>query len=71
MGVIMALLSFWDSMPVIAGAAQGLRRDAKGNMMPKTRLDAFTDGVMAIIITIMVLELKVPEGETLGALFSL
>lgn len=30
--------------------------------MPKTRLEAFSDGVLAIIITIMVLELKVPHG---------
>jgi uncharacterized membrane protein len=31
-------------------------------MMGKTRLEAFSDGVLAIIITIMVLELKVPHG---------
>jgi uncharacterized membrane protein len=30
-----------------------------------TRLEAFSDGVLAIIITIMVLELRVPEGPTL------
>ena len=36
--------------------------------MPKTRLEAFSDGVLAIIITIMVLELKVPHGEDLSAL---
>ncbi|MBC8047382.1 MAG: DUF1211 domain-containing protein [Fimbriimonadaceae bacterium] len=30
--------------------------------MTKTRLEAFSDGVLAIIITIMVLELKTPEG---------
>jgi uncharacterized membrane protein len=36
--------------------------------MHKGRLEAFTDGVMAIIITIMVLEMKVPEGATLEAL---
>ena len=31
--------------------------------MGKTRLEAFSDGVIAIIITIMVLEMKVPHGE--------
>ena len=33
--------------------------------MPKGRLEAFSDGVIAIIITIMVLELKVPHGASL------
>ena len=32
--------------------------------MPKSRLEAFSDGVIAIIITIMVLELKTPHGTT-------
>jgi uncharacterized membrane protein len=36
--------------------------------MTKTRLEAFSDAVIAIIITIMVLELRVPHGDTLGAL---
>jgi uncharacterized membrane protein len=36
--------------------------------MNKTRLEAFSDGVIAIIITIMVLELKVPEGASWQAL---
>ncbi len=36
--------------------------------MSKGRLEAFSDGVLAIIITIMVLELKVPHGEDLAAL---
>ena len=38
--------------------------------MNKQRLEAFTDGVVAIIITIMVLELKVPQGSDLAALKS-
>lgn len=36
--------------------------------MSKGRLEAFSDGVIAIIITIMVLELKVPHGAELSAL---
>ena len=36
--------------------------------MNKSRLEAFSDGVIAIIITIMVLELKAPVGDTLGDL---
>ena len=36
--------------------------------MSKTRLEAFSDGVIAILITIMVLELKVPHGTDWAAL---
>ncbi len=35
--------------------------------MGKGRVEAFSDGVLAIIITIMVLELKVPHGDNLAA----
>ena len=36
--------------------------------MGKARLEAFSDGVIAVIITIMVLEMKVPHGVELDAL---
>ena len=36
--------------------------------MPKGRVEAFSDGVIAILITIMVLELKVPHGADFEAL---
>jgi len=37
----------------------------------KTRLEAFSDGVLAIVITIMVLELKVPHDPSLSAVSAL
>jgi uncharacterized membrane protein len=39
--------------------------------MGKSRLEAFSDGVIAILITIMVLDLKVPEGTQLHSLIPL
>lgn len=39
--------------------------------MGKGRLEAFSDGVIAVIITIMVLEMKVPHGESVQALVPL
>jgi uncharacterized membrane protein len=39
--------------------------------MKSSRLEAFSDGVLAIIITIMVLELKAPEKADLESLFSI
>ena len=36
--------------------------------MTKGRMEAFSDGVLAIIITIMVLEMKAPHGDTLQTL---
>jgi uncharacterized membrane protein len=40
-------------------------------MMQKERLLAYTDAVLAIIITIMVLELKPPQEATLQALYEM
>lgn len=39
--------------------------EAELSLMGKGRLEAFSDGVLAIIITIMVLELKIPHGDSL------
>lgn len=39
--------------------------------MHKNRIEAFSDGVLAIVITIMVLELKVPHGDSLQNLLPL
>ena len=39
--------------------------------MSKARLEAFSDGVFAILITILVLELKIPHGASAGALLPL
>jgi uncharacterized membrane protein len=49
-----------------------MRQPTSGGIrMPRDRLTAFSDGVIAIIITIMVLELKVPHGADWNALGSL
>ena len=40
-------------------------------VLGKNRLEAFSDGVIAIIITIMVLEIKVPHGESIQTLVPL
>ena len=39
--------------------------------MPKSRLEAFSDGVIAILITIMVLELHIPQEDSMYNLFPL
>ena len=41
------------------------------HLMGKGRLEAFSDGVIAVIITIMVLEMKVPHGTDIEALLPL
>jgi TMEM175 potassium channel family protein len=47
----------------------GAGRDAQGQGESETgRLEAFSDGVLAVIITIMALELKAPDGDTFAKL---
>jgi uncharacterized membrane protein len=56
-------VSSWGERPRSNGPAVEENRP-----VGTTRLEAFSDGVLAIIITIMVLELKVPHDASLGAL---
>lgn len=62
-----------DSMPVLPGQPGPfiLQAIRGANRMEKDRLSAFSDGVIAIIITIMVLDLKVPQGTDWNALHAL
>jgi uncharacterized membrane protein len=53
------------------GPEAAIRNTVMGATMGKGRIEAFSDGVLAIIITIMVLEMHVPRGETLAALTQL
>ena len=46
-------------------------RDLERCIMEKNRLEAFSDGVLAIIITIMILELKQPVSDGWGDFFAL
>ncbi len=47
-----------------------MRSAAPETLFPTTRLEAFSDGVLAVIITIMVLEMKVPHADGLAGLLS-
>jgi uncharacterized membrane protein len=64
-----AKLNWQDILPKPPGQAYAWMN--RGASMTKNRIEAFSDGVLAIIITIMVLELKVPHGEGWEALLPL
>jgi uncharacterized membrane protein len=49
-------------------SAKRLATQSLGSGMNKSRLEAFSDGVLAVIITIMVLEMKPPHGASVLAL---
>src|SRR5215217_4781503 len=60
-----------DVEPRICSSRPGWPESHQGGRMDKNRLEAFSDGVIAIIITIMVLEMKVPHGAGIETLVPL
>ncbi len=52
------------ALPCVHHRARAGETTSTHRAMDKNRLEAFSDGVIAIIITIMVLELKVPHGDS-------
>ena len=64
----MILCFFWIKVLIEDDFRRIFRFCAYNVAMNKSRLEAFSDGVIAILITIMVLELRIPHGDDLGAL---
>jgi uncharacterized membrane protein len=56
------------SVPSRQASLLGSRRAQEAAAMSRNRLEAFSDGVMAVLITIMVLTLDPPEGDKLADL---
>lgn len=57
-----------DGSLAIFGGRLRIRPPGQGRPVQKNRLEAFSDGVIAILITIMVLELRIPEGASFAGL---
>lgn len=43
----------------------------EGDNMTKSRLEAFTDGVVAIVLTVLVLDIQIPDPPTFASLYSI
>ena len=69
-GCVRATIGFFDLRRLTTELHRGVYWMCMRATFSKTRLEAFSDGVIAILITIMVLEMKVPrEGGSLRILF--
>jgi TMEM175 potassium channel family protein len=60
-------VSRWTHTPIILSTMRDQERPGPSLELGTARVEAFSDGVMAVIITIMALELRAPEGATLEA----
>jgi len=58
-----------DRDPMILSTMKEQERSSRSLEMGTARVEAFSDAVMAVIITIMAFELRAPRGATLGAVY--
>ncbi|HAT55423.1 MAG TPA: hypothetical protein DCW31_09345 [Lactobacillus sp.] len=76
-GLVLLILPWWPVAGIlgqislgIASAVLTLRNNNRHQKINKSRLIAFTDGIIAIIVTLLVLQLAVPSGIHIQNLFS-
>jgi uncharacterized membrane protein len=62
-----SMTSAWSRDPMILLTMKDQERSGRSLEMGTARVEAFSDGVMAVIITIMAFELRAPRGATLDA----